>query len=99
MGPPRTHPRKRRPKRAPRGVGCARMAGNMRFFFDFVSPYAYLGWTQIHALASRHGQELELVPVVFGAMLAANKATAPVDNVRRRAYMIRDLLRIAHGYG
>lgn len=75
------------------------MAGNMRFFFDFVSPYAYLGWTQIHALAARHGREVEPVPVVFGAILAANKATAPVDNVRRRAYMMRDLLRLAHGYG
>jgi len=27
----------------------------LRFHFDFISPYAYLAWTQIHRIAERPG--------------------------------------------
>ena len=37
----------------------------IRFHFDFISLYAYLAWTQIHALAVRHGRSVELVLVLF----------------------------------
>ena len=39
--------------------------GAFRFHFDFLSPYAYLAWTQVHAIAERHGREVEAVPVLF----------------------------------
>jgi 2-hydroxychromene-2-carboxylate isomerase len=38
-----------------RGRQYVRRMLPVRFYFDFVSPYAYLAWTQIGALATRHG--------------------------------------------
>ena len=37
----------------------------MRFHFDFISPYAYIASKSVHALAARHGRQVELVPVLF----------------------------------
>ena len=30
----------------------------LHFHFDFLSPYAYLAWTQIHDLGARHGRDV-----------------------------------------
>src|SRR5688500_15765606 len=75
------------------------MPGTLRFFFDFVSPYSYLAWTRIHTLAERHGRAVDPVPIVLGAVLQANGARPAVEMPNRRAYMKRDLVRIAHLYG
>ena len=75
------------------------MAANVRFLFDFVSPYSYLAWTQIHRVAERHGREVEPVPVVLGAILKARNAKGPAEVPHRRAYAARDLARRAHEYG
>ena len=32
------------------------MSGPIDFYFDFISPYAYIASTQIDALAARHGR-------------------------------------------
>ena len=69
------------------------------FLFDFLSPYAYLASTQIHALAARHGRDVELVPVVFGALLDAHGTRGPAEIPARRRYLIRDVVRIAHRFG
>src|SRR5262245_22440806 len=71
----------------------------LRFFLDFVSPYTYIGWTRIHALAERHGREVEAVPIVFGAVIKALGSRAPVDNPPRRRYLVRDILRLADAHG
>lgn len=71
----------------------------LRFYFDFISPYAYLGWTQIHALAARHGQDVEPVPVLFAAMLNAHGHKGPAEIAPKRAYVFKNTLRVAHGFG
>lgn len=70
----------------------------LRFCFDYISPYAYLAWTQLPALATRHGLELEPQPLLFAAMLDARKARGPAEDPARRPYIIRDLARIAHRF-
>jgi 2-hydroxychromene-2-carboxylate isomerase len=77
-------------------VRCSTMP--IRFHFDFLSPYAYLAWTRIHDLAARHGQSVEPVPVVFGALLAAHGTLGPAEVPARRRYLMRDVLRIAHQF-
>jgi len=37
-----------------------------RFFFDFSSPWSFLGWTQLHRLTSLG--DVELVPILLGAL-------------------------------
>src|SRR5512140_3653821 len=68
----------------------------IRFCFDYVSPYAYLAWTQIHALAARHGREVTPVPVLFAALLDAAGTKGPAEIPAKRGYVFKDVLRSAH---
>lgn len=71
----------------------------LRFHFDLVSPYAYLAWTQIHALAEQGGVTVLPVPVLFGVLLDAHGTRGPAEVPARRAYLIHDVVRIAHRFG
>jgi 2-hydroxychromene-2-carboxylate isomerase len=71
----------------------------LQFYFDFISPYAYLAWTQVHALAARHGREVQAIPVLFAALLDANGQKGPAEIPRKRVYVFKDALRHAHALG
>ena len=68
----------------------------LRFCFDYISPYAYLAWTQIHALAALHGWEVEPSPVLFAAILDANGQKGPAEIPAKRVYVFKDVLRSAY---
>ena len=67
----------------------------IRFYFDFISPYAYLAWTQIRALAARHEAEVEPVPVLFAALLNAHGTKGPAEVPAKRLWVFRDTFRHA----
>jgi 2-hydroxychromene-2-carboxylate isomerase len=71
----------------------------MRFLLDYISPYAYIAWTQVHALAERHGRTVEPVPVLFAAMLNANDTRGPAEIPAKRLYTFKDVLRTAAHLG
>jgi 2-hydroxychromene-2-carboxylate isomerase len=71
----------------------------IRFYFDFISPYAFLAWTQVHDLAARHGREVEPVPVLFAAMLDTWGHKGPAEIPPKRVYIFKDVLRTAHRLG
>lgn len=71
----------------------------MRMYFDFISPYAYLGWVKIHALAERHGQTVEPVPVLFAALLDAWGHKGPAEIPPKRLYTWKHVVRLAHDAG
>jgi 2-hydroxychromene-2-carboxylate isomerase len=71
----------------------------LRFYFDFVSPYAYIVSTQVSELAVRHGRSLELVPVLFAALLDAHGTTGPAEVPAKRVYTFKDAYRKAHRLG
>lgn len=71
----------------------------LRFFFDYVSPYSYLAWTQLPALAERHGRPLELVPVLFAGVLNALGTTGPAEVRPKRFYIYKHTRRLAHDLG
>ena len=52
------------------------------FYYDVVCPYAYLGHTQIEALASRLDAELVWKPFLLGGVFRALEAPAPSASVR-----------------
>lgn len=68
---------------------------SLRVYLDFLSPYAYLAWTQLPALAARHGATLEPVPVLFGAMLDAFGTIGPAEIPIKRRYVYEDAVRKA----
>jgi 2-hydroxychromene-2-carboxylate isomerase len=69
------------------------------FYFDFISPYAYLGWTQIHEIANRHGREVRAIPVLFAAMLKHSGTLGPAEIPLKRIYIFKDTIRTARHVG
>lgn len=76
-----------------------RMPSPLLFYFDFVSPYAYLAATQVPALAARHGRELTMVPVVFAKLLDAHGTVGPAEVPAKRIYVFKDAWRKARRLG
>lgn len=71
----------------------------VRFCFDFVSPYAYIGWTQIHKICAAHGRTVEIWPTLFAAMLDAHGTKGPAEVPAKRIYVFKDAYRKAHVFG
>lgn len=66
----------------------------MRFYFDFISPYAYLAWTQL-----RTRPDLTPVPILFAGLLEAHGTRGPAEVPAKRRYIFRDTLRTARRLG
>lgn len=71
----------------------------LRFWFDVISPYAYLGWCRVHEVAARHGRSVEPVPVLFAAMLDAHGQRGPAEIPPKRVYTFKHVVRIAADHG
>jgi 2-hydroxychromene-2-carboxylate isomerase len=67
----------------------------LQFFFDVVSPYAWLGWHELNACRSRLDLEVEPLPVLFGVLLDARGGVGPAEIPEKRAYTFRDVQRCA----
>ncbi|WP_170319590.1 2-hydroxychromene-2-carboxylate isomerase [Polyangium spumosum] len=74
----------------------------VEFFFDFSSPFAYLGATQVEALAARKGATLVYRPFLLGALFKAigtpNVPLAAMPEPKRRL-ITADLYRWADHWG
>jgi 2-hydroxychromene-2-carboxylate isomerase len=75
------------------------VSASIEFLFDYVSPYAYLAWTQIHAIAEEHGRTVVPVPVLFAGLLEAHGTRGPAEVPARRRYLMKDVPRLAFTYG
>jgi len=71
----------------------------VRFYFDFVSPNAYLAWTQLPALAAQYGTAIEPVPVLFAGLLEAHGQLGPAEMPAKTRWMVRNNLRKAARLG
>ncbi|MFO0629538.1 MAG: 2-hydroxychromene-2-carboxylate isomerase [Polyangiales bacterium] len=67
----------------------------IRFYFDFISPYAYVAWKRVHALAAEHDREVVCVPILFAALLDAHGTRGPAEVPATRVYVFKDALRRA----
>ena len=77
----------------------ARAMTELRYYLDFISPYAYLGWPRARALAERRGLVLRPVPVLFAAMLDAHGHKGPAEIEPKRVYTFKHVTRLAHDLG
>lgn len=92
----------RKPARTPRGRPAADRVeerGCIQFFFDFVSPYSYLAWTQIERLATEQGMTVHPSPALLAGILDAHGTLGPAEVPARREYFIKDVVRIAERFG
>jgi 2-hydroxychromene-2-carboxylate isomerase len=72
------------------------------FYYDFSSPYAYLGATQVEHVAREQGARVVWRPILVGALFnQIGTPTVPLDDfpVAKRAYMLRDLMHWAAHWG
>lgn len=67
----------------------------VRFYFDYLSPYAYLAFHRIDALAAKHGHDVELVPILLAALLNHHGQKGPAEIPDKRVYVFKDCLRTA----
>jgi 2-hydroxychromene-2-carboxylate isomerase len=71
----------------------------LRFYFDYISPYAYLAWHRLQTFAPEHGLDLELRPTVFAGLLNEHGHKGPAEIEPKRLYMFRDCTRLASTMG
>jgi len=69
------------------------------YWFDFVSPYAWVGFRPARALAAKHGRTFEPRPVLFAGLLDAHGLIGPAEVPAKRSFVCKDAYRKAHARG
>ncbi|MDA0229604.1 MAG: 2-hydroxychromene-2-carboxylate isomerase [Proteobacteria bacterium] len=69
------------------------------FYFDFSSPYAYLGSERIDALAAKHNCEVIWRPYLMGAVFKQLGTSPLISQPVKGPYSRHDLARSARLYG
>lgn len=75
------------------------MSKKIEFYFDVGSPASYLAWTQIQTIAERHNAELEMKPMLLGAVFQATGNSSPATVPAKGNYTRQDFQRFARRYG
>jgi 2-hydroxychromene-2-carboxylate isomerase len=76
------------------------MNKSVDFYFDFISPYAYIGSTQVEAIATRHGRTVNWRPVLIGVMVMKVMGLKPLRQTPLKGdYLGHDGKRMAQIYG
>jgi 2-hydroxychromene-2-carboxylate isomerase len=71
------------------------MAGKpLTFYFDFISPYAWLAWNRIHLLADAHQRRVKPVPILLAGALNHYGHLGPAEIPPKREYVMKDVLRV-----
>jgi 2-hydroxychromene-2-carboxylate isomerase len=67
------------------------------FYFDFLSPYAYLAWIRVRRQVALRGnrERVEPKPVLLSGLLGHWGQLGPAEVPAKRTFVIRDCLRIA----
>ena len=71
----------------------------LEYFFDYVSPFAYLADSQLPALIERTGAEIVYRPFFLGGVMAASKNSPPITVPNKGRYMFSDIQRWSKKYG
>ena len=67
------------------------------WYFDFISPFAYLQWPKVRALLDE--REVVLRPIVLAAVLAARGQKGPAEIPGKREFTYRHVLWTARAQG
>ena len=71
----------------------------LHFYFDYLSPYAYLALRPVRALCERRGLALEAHPVLLAALLSKWGQLGPAEIPPKRVFTFKDIARRAHDAG
>jgi 2-hydroxychromene-2-carboxylate isomerase len=73
--------------------------GPIEFYFDFSSPYGYLGAQRIETVAAEFGRSVLWRPVLLGVIFKVTGQTPLVSQTMRGPYSARDMARSARKLG
>ena len=71
------------------------MSNTIDFYFDFSSPYAYLGSTRIEALAQKHNRTINWHPILLGAIFKVSGQAPLTSYPLKGDYALHDFNRAA----
>jgi len=71
------------------------MTGTIEFFFDFSSPYGYLGAHKIDEIAANEGREVSWKPIMLGAAFKATHNRPLIEQGIKGDYAVHDCQRFA----
>ena len=74
------------------------MNKNIDFYFDFVSPYAFISFQQIKKIKFEQGFKFKLKPILLGGLHNLHKITAPAFVPAKARFMIRDCKMVSDKY-
>ena len=71
----------------------------VEFYYDLVSPYSYLAYTQLGRVCEEHEAELAFRPMLLGAVHQAVGNKSPIEVEAKSRYQWHDIHRWADYYG
>ena len=75
------------------------MGKHVEFYFDFGSPYSYLAYKALPAIAAAHGAQIVWRPMLLGGVFKATGNHSPAEVPAKRRWMHQDMQRWATRYG
>jgi len=75
------------------------MERSIDFYFDFSSPYGFLGSEKIETIARRHGRTVEWRPILLGVVFRQTGAVPLTEVPLKGTYSRRDFARSAKFHG
>src|SRR3990167_4775339 len=69
------------------------------FYFDFVSPYAYLAFERLPEALMGHSYSMRYQPVLFAGLLKHHGQLGPAEIAPKRDWTYRQVLWQAHQHG
>src|SRR3546814_9522827 len=75
------------------------MAAPLEFYFDFASPYGYIGAQRIDAIAARHGRKIDWRPMLLGAVFKVAGTQPLTEYPLKGQYSVHDFNRSAREHG
>lgn len=75
------------------------MSAPVEFWFDFISPYAYLAWQRVHTIVEARGREVVYRPVLFASVLDHWGQLGPAEIAPKRVHAFKQVSRRAAALG
>lgn len=72
---------------------------NLTFYFDYISPFAYLASLRIEAIGARLGAQIEPIPVLFAGLLNHFGHVGPAEVEPKRRWAFKRALQRADQLG
>ncbi|MBI2335547.1 MAG: 2-hydroxychromene-2-carboxylate isomerase [Deltaproteobacteria bacterium] len=67
----------------------------INFYFDYLSPYAYLAWLRVQKLCNQYGCNLKNHPILLAGLLNHWKQLGPAEIPPKREFVFKDTYRFA----